>query len=122
MSDGFFISIRKIIFFIIIFTIIICFLFIPIIYNSNYNNIYLYSDSFLISNFEYLWPIPGYTTITSYFGKRNSPITGASSYHSGIDIGAPEGTSFIAVTSRKNYIYRILRRWRIYNNTNKWNL
>ena len=45
----------------------------------------------------FVWPIPGYTRISSYFGKRVSPTTGASSSHSGIDIPAPEGTKFIAV-------------------------
>ena len=39
----------------------------------------------------------GYTRINSYFGKRNAPTSGASTYHKGIDIGAPEGSSFIAV-------------------------
>ena len=41
----------------------------------------------------------GYTTINSYFGYRTSPTAGASSYHSGLDIGAPEGSKLIAVTS-----------------------
>lgn len=48
-------------------------------------------------NDEYVWPAPGYTTITSYFGKRVSPTAGATSYHAGIDIGAPKGSKFIAV-------------------------
>lgn len=100
MSDGFFISIRKIIFFIMIFTIIICFLFIPMMNYSNFENLYNNGKIFFINNDEYLWPTPGYTIITSYFGKRISPISGASSYHSGIDIGAPQGSAFIAVTSR----------------------
>lgn len=39
----------------------------------------------------------GYTRISSYFGKRVSPTSGASSLHSGIDIPAPQGTKFIAV-------------------------
>ena len=38
----------------------------------------------------------GYTRITSPFGKRVSPTAGASNYHKGIDIGAPEGTILIA--------------------------
>ncbi len=45
----------------------------------------------------FVWPIPGYTRISSFFGKRDSPTSGASSSHSGIDIPAPEGTHFIAV-------------------------
>jgi murein DD-endopeptidase MepM/ murein hydrolase activator NlpD len=47
-------------------------------------------------NQNYAWPIPGYTTISSYYGKRTAPTTGASTYHKGIDIPAPEGTSLIA--------------------------
>ena len=39
----------------------------------------------------------GYTTITSFFGKRVSPTSGASSNHKGVDIGAPEGSSLIAI-------------------------
>ena len=45
----------------------------------------------------FVWPLPGYTRISSYFGKRVSPTSGASSSHSGIDIPAPQGTKFIAV-------------------------
>lgn len=41
----------------------------------------------------------GYTTITSNFGPRNSPTSGASSYHSGVDIGAPTGSDIIACFS-----------------------
>lgn len=41
--------------------------------------------------------MPGYTRISSYFGKRKSPTSGASSSHSGIDIPAPQGSKFIAV-------------------------
>ncbi len=50
----------------------------------------------VISSSGFAWPIPGYTSITSYFGKRTSPTAGASSYHKGLDIGAPEGTILIA--------------------------
>ena len=45
----------------------------------------------------FVWPAPGYTRINSYFGKRNAPTAGASTFHKGIDIGAPEGASFVAV-------------------------
>lgn len=48
---------------------------------------------------EFIWPLPGYNYISSYFGKRNSPTQGASSYHSGIDIPAPAGTKILAVCS-----------------------
>ena len=43
-----------------------------------------------------IWPTPGYTTITSYFGMRTHPITGIYKLHTGVDIGAPYGASFVA--------------------------
>ncbi len=42
------------------------------------------------------WPVPGYTRITSTFGMRTHPITGVYKLHTGVDIGAPMGTTFIA--------------------------
>ena len=33
------------------------------------------------SNTKYAWPIPGYTSISSPFGKRTAPTSGASTYH-----------------------------------------
>ena len=43
------------------------------------------------------WPIPGYTTITSEYGMRVHPITGAYKLHTGTDIGAPMGADFVAM-------------------------
>ena len=43
----------------------------------------------------------GYTTITSKFGKRVAPTSGASTYHSGIDIAAPTGSNLVALFSGK---------------------
>lgn len=43
-----------------------------------------------------VWPTPGYTTITSSFGMRTHPITGIYKLHTGIDIGAPYGSTFVA--------------------------
>lgn len=40
----------------------------------------------------------GIYRINSYFGKRKAPANGASTFHKGVDIGAPEGFEFIAVT------------------------
>lgn len=51
-----------------------------------------------IENGDLLWPSPGYYTINSYFGKRKAPTGGASTYHKGIDIGAPQDSPFVAVT------------------------
>lgn len=42
------------------------------------------------------WPIPGYTNITSEYGMRVHPITGAYKLHTGTDIGAPMGADFVA--------------------------
>lgn len=85
--------------FIFMFILFISMIFIPILCSniSFYNN--NYCDDFILSNDGFCWPLPGYTYISSYFGKRNSPTAGASSYHSGIDIPASENTKVYAVNS-----------------------
>lgn len=101
MNRGFFHSFSSLFvsFFIVIF--FICIFFIPLyqIYPESFG---IYSNtidegSFIHSNSDYVWPIPGYTKITSPFGKRASPTAGASSFHKGVDIGAPEGTTLYAI-------------------------
>lgn len=63
----------------------------------------------------YAWPLTLSGRISSYFGYRNAPTAGASSYHKGIDIAASIGTSILATkggqvvtatysTSAGNYI------------------
>ena len=47
------------------------------------------------SNATWLRPC-SYIMVTSPFGPRKSPTAGASSYHQGIDLGAPEGTPIYA--------------------------
>lgn len=42
------------------------------------------------------WPVPGYTGITSEYGMRVHPITSAYKLHTGVDISAPIGASFVA--------------------------
>lgn len=76
--------------------------FIPF-FSSNISNTPSGSNElFIIStSSKYIWPIPGYTRISSYFGKRNAPTAGAATYHTGIDIPAPEGTSLFAVCDGK---------------------
>lgn len=43
-----------------------------------------------------IWPLPGYSRISSYFGGRADPITGAWSNHRGIDIPGPYGQPIVA--------------------------
>jgi murein DD-endopeptidase MepM/ murein hydrolase activator NlpD len=45
----------------------------------------------------FMWPVPGY--ITSPYGYRKSPFTGVRQFHSGLDIGSPEGTPIRAAMS-----------------------
>ena len=42
------------------------------------------------------WPVPGYTRITSQYGMRTHPITGVYKLHTGVDISAPIGATFVA--------------------------
>ena len=78
----------------IILTILLCILFIPTnsVDNENITIIDFIEDGNL------LWPAPGYHGINSYYGKRNAPTGGASTYHKGIDIAIPQGKPFVAVS------------------------
>jgi murein DD-endopeptidase MepM/ murein hydrolase activator NlpD len=55
-------------------------------------------DSGPTGNGTFIRPIPG-AGVTSGFGYRTDPITGAQSYHSGIDFGAGCGTPIMAAGS-----------------------
>lgn len=92
MNSSFFMSFRRMIIIYVIIYVFLSVVLIPIF--IKYPNI-----KFIDSNEDYIWPIPGYTTITSSFGYRYAPTSGASTYHSGIDIGAPAGAEFYAVFS-----------------------
>jgi len=65
----------------------------------------------IVSEAGFLWPLPGYLTLTSKFGWRTSPITGRSEFHLGTDIPAPRGTQILAsksglvTTSTSHYSY-----------------
>ena len=81
---------RFLFYFFILFTFIItsCInLFLLNIQNSTYSN--TTTPEYYFSNTIFIWPLPGYHQITSYFGPRTSPTAGSSSNHSGIDIEAP---------------------------------
>lgn len=44
----------------------------------------------------YLWPCPSSKKITSTYGYRTHPVTGAKKLHSGMDIGASYGSAVVA--------------------------
>ena len=72
-----------------------------ILQNSNQNVPSNYNQNLHIetSNSQFIWPIPGYTNISSPFGRRSSPTKYASSFHKGIDIPATPGTNIYAAMS-----------------------
>ncbi|MBQ3879145.1 MAG: peptidoglycan DD-metalloendopeptidase family protein [Oscillospiraceae bacterium] len=45
------------------------------------------------------WPLPGFTTVSSGYQYRKNPVTGIYSFHTGIDIPAPQGTAIQAAAS-----------------------
>lgn len=51
----------------------------------------------VFGNGDFIWPVPGYTSITSEFGYRTHPITGVYKLHTGTDVGAPLGADFVAM-------------------------
>lgn len=52
----------------------------------------------LMMPYTWLWPVIGYTGISSPYGFRTDPVTGESGlFHDGIDIPAPRGIPVIAI-------------------------
>lgn len=48
------------------------------------------------------WPVDGYTYVTSDYGPRTHPVTGAvESFHTGVDLRAPQGTKLLAAADGK---------------------
>ncbi|BCN32648.1 murein hydrolase activator EnvC family protein [Anaeromicropila herbilytica] len=72
--------------------------------NNSSNNNSADNDSDSSSNVTpsatgFIWPVPSSSRITSSFGYRAQPTAGASTYHKGIDIGAPTGSNIVASNS-----------------------
>ena len=92
------------IFFLILFFIIIFISLFSIQSQSftGYTKEYIENNTFHYNeNSTFNWPVFGYYNISSFFGNRKSPTTGASSYHSGIDIPAPEKTNIYSICNGK---------------------
>ena len=109
---------QKLFFFLILFSIIISIIFIPLIHSGNYSYNTTEKEilNFNPNNFGFIWPIPGYTQISSPFGKRKAPTGGASSFHYGTDIPAPEGTKLIAIHDGEITFRSFLGAGRLHNN------
>ncbi len=91
---------NKLLTIIILFSIFISIFFIPIIQGQTSNYQDLQNKEIISLNPDgFVWPIPGYMQISSPFGKRKAPTGGASSFHYGTDIPAPEGTKLIAIAN-----------------------
>ena len=90
-------------FFILFLLIIICFCGLVFTLNSAESisaSTEILSDiNFGFSTSGLIWPVPGYTTITSGYGYRIAPTTGAGTYHGGIDIGVPTGIEILSCFS-----------------------
>lgn len=53
----------------------------------------------IVSEAGFMWPLSGYTTLSSLYGARPNPFTGAPDNHTGIDVPAPSGTPILSAKS-----------------------
>lgn len=69
----------------------------------------------LIMPRNWLWPVIGYTNVSSPYGFRTDPITGELGvFHDGIDIPAPRGTPVVAI--QKGIVIQVIQSNRGYGN------
>lgn len=54
------------------------------------------NGSTVVGTGQFSWPVPSCTYLTSRFGLRVHPITGATKSHTGIDVGAESGATIVA--------------------------
>ena len=52
--------------------------------------------STIVGTGQFAWPTPSSSIITSYYGGRMHPVYGYERFHTGVDIGAPDGAEIIA--------------------------
>lgn len=58
-----------------------------------------------------MWPLPGYTYITSPFGMRLHPTLKVYKLHSGVDISAPKGVKILAANDGTVIISQYNKAW-----------
>lgn len=57
------------------------------------------NDDFVPGSGQFLWPVSTGGVITDYYGPREAPTAGASTWHRGIDIGCGYGDAIVAADS-----------------------
>lgn len=92
-------------------------LLILVIYSCFVSQLPLSSSSKIIDSNKFNWPLPNNYNITCYFGPRQAPTSGASSFHYGIDIAATEGSTIYSCFSGTVTSIGFKRsKWLLYNN------
>ncbi len=78
---------------------------VKLVYNKNPSFIFFQNNNnhtnWITNNSDVIWPTPSYKKITSDFGTRISPTTGAATMHGGIDIGAAQGSNILSIANGK---------------------
>lgn len=67
--------------------------------NNSSNNTQNNNSSNTANSGGYVWPLTVSGRISSYFGYRDAPTEGASTFHKGIDVAVPTGTGILATKS-----------------------